>query len=204
MLSCFRVFLQITDQIRVWGSSIRQTKHPDVPLLLVEIQPTCQSARGILGLVVETRGKRSRLGGSRGFRLGGLAAFLHVSLSSSADVSLCPSFSLSVFRFPPIHLHFLFLKPQWGCQTGSLMFPSCPVLKCCTLCLFGPATLSVCSVPITHFCTQVLTVIISSGVFCLWVMYCLFSVCISHQGMFFCLADFFLVLDVILVIFWIL
>ncbi|XP_042347751.1 SPRY domain-containing protein 3 isoform X2 [Plectropomus leopardus] len=94
-------------------------KHPDVPPLLVEIQPTCQSARGILGLVVETRGKRSRLGGSRGFRLGGLAAFLHVSLSSSADVSLCPPLSL----FPPIHLHFLFLKPQWGCQAGSLMFP---------------------------------------------------------------------------------
>lgn len=90
MLSYFRLFLQITDQISDCGSSIRGSKHPDVPLL-VEMQPTCQSARGILGLVVETRGKRSRLGGSRGFRLGAVAAFLHVSLSSSAGVSLCPS-----------------------------------------------------------------------------------------------------------------
>lgn len=165
------------------------------------MQPTCQSARGILRLVVETRGKRSRLGGSRVFGLGAVAAFLHVSMSSSADVSLCPSLS----HFPPIHLHFLFLKPQWGCQTGSLMFPWCPVLKLCTLvCLARPSS-SVCPYYSFLFPTQVLIAIISSALFCFWVMYCLFSLCISGCSFVWIKASFpfyfISFLDIVLVIF---
>lgn len=148
MLSYFREFLKMSDQIRGAADHQSGSEHPDAPLLLVEMQPTCQSARGILRLVVETRGKRSRLGGSGVFRLGAVAAFLHVSLSSSADVSLRPLLPLSLSPHP-----FPFPVPQapMGLSDSivdvSLM--SCPQMLR-TVCLARPSCRSASS-PITHF-----------------------------------------------------
>lgn len=76
---------------------------------------------------------------------------------------------------PSIHLHFLFLQPQWGCQMGSLMFPWCRGLRMPVL-----AKLSVCTVPVVHLSSH--TGANSNNfiwLILLWVMYYLFSL---HQS----------------------
>lgn len=145
----------------------------------MEMQSTCYLSIGILRLAVETRGKRSRLGRSRGFRLGAVTAFLHVSQSSSWCLTL--SFSLSLafthtFPFPvpraPVGLSDRvvdFSLMSWPQMLETSAWSSQTV---CLQCLY-------CSFLYLHTGAN------GNNLFCLifvfWVMYYLFSLCISHQ-----------------------
>lgn len=151
MLSYFRVFLQITDQIRACGSSIRDQAPRLSPLRFVEMKPTCQSAGAILGLVVETRGEEEQTWRiKRVFGLGAVAAFLHVSLSSSADVSLC-TFSRSLAFLPPTSISISCSSvPSGVVRHDRWCFPDVLALNA-ALCVPGLTKLLSSFVPITHF-----------------------------------------------------
>lgn len=94
-----------SDQISVWLINGSRKPRPSPPCGDAVHMPVRQ--RNPLTSASDERGE------DQPSRFGAVAAFLHVSLSSSVDVSLLmttPS---------PRHLHFLFLKPQ--CHTGSPM-----------------------------------------------------------------------------------
>lgn len=72
------------------------------------LQPTCQAARRILRLVVETRGKEEQTWRIEGFHSWSSSCIPPLSLTLFLSISLA---------VPNTHLHFLFFEPMWGCRT---------------------------------------------------------------------------------------
>ena len=137
MWSYFREFLKMSDQIRGCGSSIRERtpRRSSPPRGDAAHMPVSQRNPPACGW---DEGEEEQTWRIKSFQAWSsscippcLSVFLRWCLTPSSPLSL--SLSLSLSHFPPIHFHFLFLKPQWGCQTVSLMFPWCLVLRCCAL-----------------------------------------------------------------------